>query len=123
MKKRTKSYRKHNEYLRKWLKAGGYAGGRCEECGEKLILLFRYDADCCPGCNRWIDPRCSDPECPFCQNRPQTPAEALEWEQDTMASPAGVVRKEYCIRQYERALRGEQRKERRIQKIQSIKEK
>lgn len=121
MKKKTKRHRKQNEYLKKWLKAGAYAGGRCEECGGKLILLFRYDAVCCPGCNRWIDPGCGDPECYFCQNRPETPAEALEWEEGSMASQVGEVRKEYCIRQYERALMGKQRKERRLQKIQSIK--
>lgn len=73
MKKKTKNYKKQREFIKQWLKAGMYAGGFCETCGGRLILFFKHDAVCCPGCNQWIDLRCGDPECPYCS---QLPADA-----------------------------------------------
>lgn len=55
MKKKTKNYKKQREFIKQWLKAGMYAGGFCETCGGRLILFFKHDAVCCPGCNQWID--------------------------------------------------------------------
>ncbi len=57
MKKKTKNFKKQREFINQWLKAGTYAGGFCENCGGRLILFFKYDAVCCPGCNQWIDRR------------------------------------------------------------------
>ena len=31
-----------------------------------------YDAYYCENCG-WLEPKCSDPECEFCQNRPEVP--------------------------------------------------
>lgn len=103
--------------MNQWLKAGTYAGGFCENCGGRLILFFKYDAVCCPGCNQWIDPQCGDPECPYCSCRPQTPADALEEERGRPDFTPAADQKAYCIRQYERSARGEHRKSERAEKI------
>lgn len=116
MKKKIKGYRNHRAYLKKWLRVGAYAGGSCEVCGEKLILMFRYDAVCCPGCNQWIDPCCSDPECPFCQKRPETPWEVLETAPGQLDLSERENPKEYCTRQYEKNIKGKHRKEEILQK-------
>jgi len=104
MKKQSKKMRYHRQYLQRWLQDGAYAGGLCEQCGEPLVFLFRYDAICCPVCNRWLDRVCSDPECPYCSQRPATPAECLE-------KVVILPDKSYFIRRYEKRLKG-----RRIQK-------
>ena len=114
MKKKTKNYKKQREFIKQWLKAGMYAGGFCETCGGRLILFFKHDAVCCPGCNQWIDLRCGDPECPYCSQRPQTPADALEEERSRLDFTQTADQKEYCIRQYERSARGEHRKAEKI---------
>ena len=112
MKKKTKNYKKQREFIKQWLKAGMYAGGFCETCGGRLILFFKHDAVCCPGCNQWIDLRCGDPECPYCSQRPQ--ADALEEERSRLDFTQTADQKEYCIRQYERSARGEHRKAEKI---------
>ena len=117
MKKKTKNFKKQREFINQWLKAGTYAGGFCENCGGRLILFFKYDAVCCPGCNQWIEPTCSDPECPYCSCRPQTPADALEEERSRPDFTPAAGQKAYCIRQYERSARGEHRKSERAEKI------
>lgn len=114
MKKKTKNYKKQREFIKQWLKAGMYAGGFCETCGGRLILFFKHDAVCCPGCNQWIDLRCGDPERPYCSQRPQTPADALEEERSRLDFTQTADQKEYCIRQYERSARGEHRKAEKI---------
>ena len=114
MKKKTKNYKKQREFIKQWLKAGMYAGGFCETCGGRLILFFKHDAVCCPGCNQWIDLRCGDPECRYCSQRPQTPADALEAERSRLDFTQTADQKEYCIRQYERSARGEHRKAEKI---------
>ena len=101
MKKKTKNYKKQREFIKQWLKAGMYAGGFCETCGGRLILFFKHDAVCCPGCNH-------------CSQRPQTPADALEEERSRLDFTQTADQKEYCIRQYERSARGEHRKAEKI---------
>ncbi|MDE7206190.1 MAG: hypothetical protein K2N90_03360, partial [Lachnospiraceae bacterium] len=49
----------------------------CSKCGQKTIYqIYKYDAWCCTSCNEWLDEACSDPDCPFCSRRPETPYEA-----------------------------------------------
>ncbi|WP_195636944.1 toxin-antitoxin system protein [Enterocloster bolteae] len=90
--------RRRRGYLRRWLRAGVYAGGYCECCNQPLVLIFRYDAVCCPQCNQWIDEKCGDPDCCFCGSRPDTPAESLIYE----CPPIG---KDYYIKKYEKRKR------------------
>lgn len=33
----------------------------------------KYEAVYCADCNEWIDPKCSDMKCKFCNNRPEKP--------------------------------------------------
>lgn len=107
MKKQTKKMRHHREYLQRWLENGVYAGGHCDQCGEKLILLFRHDAVCCPACNQWLDKSCSDPECPYCSGRPATPAECLE-------ATSILPDKNDFIRRYEKRLKGKRIQKKRL---------
>ena len=52
--------------------------GVCPYCGRNQVFLINYyDAKGCLFCNQWLDKTCSDPNCPFCANRPVTPAGAF----------------------------------------------
>ena len=69
-------------------------GGMCPICGQTDLYLYnRYDADFCYSCNEWISPSCNDPKCPYCSERPDTPAEALFRESHVNR------RKKDCLRQ------------------------
>ena len=46
------------------------------ECGTPLVLNKRHDAYYCPKCDEWVSPRCRDPECEFCRDRPERPSQA-----------------------------------------------
>ncbi|MCD7991647.1 MAG: toxin-antitoxin system protein [Clostridia bacterium] len=96
--KNSKRRRRHQGYMRRWLRDGAYAGGHCERCNEPLVLIFRYDAVCCPQCNQWVDEKCGDPDCCFCGGRPDTPAEAL-------LSEGPSITKDYYIKKYEKRRR------------------
>jgi len=40
---------------------------------DRILYSERYDAYYCSFCNEWLDPKCIDPECFFCPNRPDRP--------------------------------------------------
>jgi hypothetical protein len=40
----------------------------------------RYDAYYCPECDLWSEGRCGDPDCDFCNRRPERPS--LEEKED-----------------------------------------
>ena len=56
-------------------------GDDCEECGGQIVYHMRWDAACCPSCNEWKEEKCSDPDCMFCPNRPESPLTFEEWQQ------------------------------------------
>lgn len=119
MKKKSKNSHFRYQYLKRWLKDGTYAGGRCEKCGERLILLYRYDAVCCPACNQWLDEKCGDPQCTFCSGRPDMPEETFgAFREDPFST--GSVQKEkkaYCVRRYELDSKGRRHRAAAEQKI------
>jgi hypothetical protein len=43
----------------------------CPICHKKGKLNTTYDAYYC--CNTWLENKCSDTECDFCNKRPDTP--------------------------------------------------
>jgi hypothetical protein len=45
----------------------------CNRCGQPIELDWDYDAHFCRSCNRWIDSKCSDPQCSYCSKRPVRP--------------------------------------------------
>ena len=52
----------------KWKIGGAILEVRCDICDSNLIRFDKYDANFCPICNEWLDPNCS-----YCNNRPDTP--------------------------------------------------
>jgi hypothetical protein len=48
------------------------SGHNCENVKQ---YSEEYDAYFCPICNIWLEDRCNDPECEFCNIRPLTPRE------------------------------------------------
>jgi hypothetical protein len=46
---------------------------QCKTCGSELILHLTWDAMFCPQCNEWKEPKCKDPKCSECANRPNQP--------------------------------------------------
>ena len=45
----------------------------CSKCKFNLVYYDDFDAWFCPKCNYWIQSKCSDPDCKYCANRPETP--------------------------------------------------
>ena len=75
--KSRKNYLKYRRKIFKWNLIGWHSDSECIQCGQKTIYqIYKYDAWCCISCNEWLDAPCSDPDCPFCSRRPQTPYEA-----------------------------------------------
>lgn len=69
-------YKNRNAAIyRKWKDYTSMTSGACEICQAYLLYSFEYDASFCPGCNDWREKTCSDPECSYCSERPQTPEE------------------------------------------------
>lgn len=46
---------------------------QCKICDGDMALYQRYDAYFCPECNEWGEKACEDPDCYFCQERPEKP--------------------------------------------------
>jgi len=70
---KKKSKKKLWLYKKSWLSHGNVSAGECAECKGLLFYFYKYDALCCPRCNIWHDSKCSDVNCEFCANRPETP--------------------------------------------------
>ena len=45
----------------------------CGIIGHTQRYSEAHDAYYCPVCNVWIEPKCPDPDCEFCANRPKKP--------------------------------------------------
>ena len=69
--------KKNAIFYRKWKNYASISGGKCDECDTNQLYYFKYDADFCPQCNKWISKDCGDPNCYFCDGRPETPEHAL----------------------------------------------
>lgn len=46
---------------------------RCEQCGNPKIRSDQYDAYFCAYCNKWLEEKCTDPNCRYCPQRPDKP--------------------------------------------------
>lgn len=118
--KRGKRYRKYRENMRKWNDFGTWlVAYECPECGEKPTFFFdKYDAVCCVHCDNWIDRPCSDPDCPYCANRPDTPWEALFYQE-----ACGGLGKEYRRNHYQHKNSGAKRHQIRREEYREVSEK
>ena len=45
----------------------------CEKCSAQTRYSDRYDSHYCAKCNEWTSQNCGDPECCFCEGRPDKP--------------------------------------------------
>ena len=46
---------------------------RCPACEAAAIYDDLFDAQFCPQCDNWLEPKCSDPGCQNCNSRPDPP--------------------------------------------------
>ena len=72
-------------------------GSVCNICGQNTkYLIHKYDALCCISCNEWLEKACSNPECPFCSGRPETPYEAYYLLSEAEIGSAGRKKRWRC---------------------------
>jgi hypothetical protein len=56
-----------------------YVGGApepqnfCSSCKYQIYYYDKYDASFCLQCNRWIEDKCNDENCNYCNSRPMKP--------------------------------------------------
>jgi len=62
---------------RKWENHALYIKSKCDACNGEKLYFCKYDADFCPQCDKWITKNCGDSDCLYCEDRPETPKEAL----------------------------------------------
>jgi len=48
------------------------ACGCCEATNAKRQYSEQYDAYYCQQCRKWLESMCDDPNCEFCNERPET---------------------------------------------------
>ncbi len=59
----------------------------CPRCGEPRIYNDKHDALYCAACDVWLQKKCGDPACDYCQTRPDKPSAAdhrddwYDWEE------------------------------------------
>lgn len=52
----------------------------CKKCNSVLLYCEEYDTYYCPKCDEWSEEKCGDPDCYFCNERPEKPSDAIENE-------------------------------------------
>ena len=45
----------------------------CKQCGTNTVWNAKLDTIFCPRCNIWLEKKCTEPDCEYCQNRPEFP--------------------------------------------------
>jgi len=45
----------------------------CSDCSSLIVYHEHHDSEFCPVCNTWLGSVCADPDCEFCNRRPDTP--------------------------------------------------
>ncbi len=55
---------------------GWVAEGECPHCQQAPVYFLAFDATFCASCNRWLEFRCTNPECVHCRCRPEKPIAA-----------------------------------------------
>lgn len=50
-------------------------GNWCQTCDSEVQYSYKYDSYYCELCNEWLEKKCKDPECEFCNVRPEKPSQ------------------------------------------------
>ncbi|MBQ8170423.1 MAG: hypothetical protein IJZ95_00395 [Oscillospiraceae bacterium] len=51
---------------------------KCPYCGEETVFMCEeFDAEFCTECDKWLEPKCGDPSCPYCSKRPGKPSDIV----------------------------------------------
>jgi len=48
--------------------------GKFHRCGAERQYSEYYDVYYCRVCDEWLESKCGDASCEFCQNRPEKPS-------------------------------------------------
>ena len=82
--------------------------GVCPFCDKKSVFLINYyDAKACLSCNHWLESACSDPECPYCANRPESPSGAFFLLKDRIHREKQLLQKDWLRKNYQHKYNGE----------------
>ena len=98
MKKKTRQKIWLYRNKRKQLLHGSITNYKCTECNAQLLYFDRYDAHCCMQCNCWSDSKCSDNNCDFCANRPETPEMGIYESQNRYFDRKSLFLRKYSHR-------------------------
>lgn len=49
----------------------------CLVCLQPLYYNDEFDSSYCAECNEWREESCSDPNCEYCQGRPEKPSDCI----------------------------------------------
>ena len=52
-------------------------GKWCSKCRSEIKHESRYDSYYCELCNKWLEEKCNDPKCEYCNCRPDKPSQCL----------------------------------------------
>jgi NADH pyrophosphatase NudC (nudix superfamily) len=47
----------------------------CPDCGGEKQYSSKVDTYYCELCNKWLEEKCTDPECHYCTTRPEKPSQ------------------------------------------------
>lgn len=76
--------------------------GVCPFCDKKSVFLINdYDAKACLSCNHWLESACSDPECPYCANRPESPLCIFAFMKEKICREKQLLRKDLLRKKYQ----------------------
>ena len=109
--------RKNFEDTLKKAEAYGFimaCSGTCPFCEKNTIFLINcHDAKACLSCNQWLEQACSDPNCPYCVNRPDTPLGAFAFMKEKIQREKQLLRKDLLRKNYQHKHDGESRHQKR----------
>jgi hypothetical protein len=55
----------------------------CPKCQSEKQYSGQYDAYYCELCNVWLEERCEDDSCEYCQTRPAKPSMVVDNQEET----------------------------------------
>lgn len=113
-KNRRKNYNRQLTRKRQIQKYCSFLQSECPMCGRDTLFYHKYDSIICLYCDVWFSKACTDKNCPFCADRPETPSSALRSETEENTDDF-VDRKEILMLKFSRRHGGKIKKERKLE--------